>query len=201
MKNFTRLVFLFLIFLSPGKGISEDYIVKSKLFIEELGQEVMGRVSNPKITDTQRYTNFKDIYLSSFDSYYISKFVLGRHWKSLDKNLQKKFINTFNDYVVVTYAPKFKGWGGKVKALDSTLNKNYYNVLTSITNKKGPVLNLQWKCYLNKNNKFKILDVNIDGVSMLVTQRAEFSAVIKNNPRGVSGLIEAMEKKTKPTGS
>ena len=60
---------------------------------------------------------------------------------------------------------------------------------------------MQWKCYINKNNKFKILDVNIDGVSMLVTQRAEFSAVIKNNPRGVSGLIEAMEKKTKPTGS
>ena len=50
--------------------------------------------------------------------------------------------------------------------------------------------------YLNKNQKFKILDVNIDGVSMLVTQRAEFSSVIKNNPKGVSGLIDAMEKKT-----
>tara|TARA_B100000886_G_C20363524_1_gene466284 strand:- start:83 stop:688 length:606 start_codon:yes stop_codon:yes gene_type:complete len=201
MKNFLNLVFIFFIIISPIDGYSEDNIVKSKVFIEQLGQKVMGKVSNPKITDTQRHTNFRDIYLSSFDSYYISKFVLGRHWKSLDENLQKRFINTFNDYVVATYAPKFKGWGGKVKALNSTLNKNYYNVLTSIINEKGPILNLQWKIYLNKNNKFKILDVNIDGVSMLVTQRAEFSAVIKNNPKGVSGLIEAMERKTKSSGS
>jgi len=32
---------------------------------------------------------------------------------------------------------------------------------------------------------------------MLVTQRAEFMSVIKNNPKGVIGLIEAMKKKTK----
>ena len=105
-------------------------------------------------------------------------------------------IESFNNYVVATYAPKFKGWEGQVKAVDSVLENNYYNVITNIINKDGPILKLQWKMYLNKNQKFKILDVNIDGVSMLVTQRAEFSSVIKNNPKGVSGLIDAMEKKT-----
>ena len=46
-----------------------------------------------------------------------------------------------------------------------------------------------------KNKEFKILDVNIDGVSMLVTQRAEFSSVIKNHPLGVKGLIKQMNDK------
>ena len=64
-----------------------------------------------------------------------------------------------------------------------------------VINKDGPVLKLIWKIYLDKNKNFKILDVNIDGVSMLVTQRAEFMSVIKNNPNGVVGLIEAMKKK------
>ena len=36
--------------------------------------------------------------------------------------------------------------------------------------------------------------MNIDGVSMLVTQ-GKFMSVIKNNPRGVIGLIEAMDAK------
>ena len=44
-------------------------------------------------------------------------------------------------------------------------------------------------------NEFKILDVNIDGVSMLVTQRAEFISVIKNSPDGVMGLIKKMKIK------
>jgi phospholipid transport system substrate-binding protein len=65
----------------------------------------------------------------------------------------------------------------------------------NVINKDGPALKLIWKIYLDKNKNFKILDVNIDGVSMLVTQRAEFMSVIKNNPNGVIGLIEAMKKK------
>ena len=68
-----------------------------------------------------------------------------------------------------------------------------------ILNKDGPTLKMMWKMYLDKNKEFKILDVNIDGVSMLVTQRAEFLSVIKNHPNGVKGLIDAMNKKT--TGS
>jgi phospholipid transport system substrate-binding protein len=97
---------------------------------------------------------------------------------------------------VATYAPKFKGWEGTFKAVDSLLENNYYNVKMDILNEDGPTLKMMWKMYLNKNKEFKILDVNIDGVSMLVTQRAEFLSVIKNHPNGVVGLIDAMNKKT-----
>ena len=62
-----------------------------------------------------------------------------------------------------------------------------------ILNKDGPTLN-DVKNVSIKKQEFKILDVNIDGVSMLITQRAEFLSVIKNNPNGVLGLIEAMKK-------
>ena len=193
LKIFSLIIFI------PVLVFSNENLDKSKLFIEKLGQEVMGKVSNPSITDSQRYNNFKNIYLAAFDNYYISRFVLGRHWKKIDKQIQNRFVKSFNDYVVATYAPKFKGWEGEVKAVDSNIENNYYNVITDIINKDGPILKLQWKMYLNKNQKFKILDVNIDGVSMLVTQRAEFSSVIKNHPKGVAGLIDAMEAKTTET--
>ena len=139
--------------------------------------------------------NFRTLYLDSFDNYYISRFVLGQYWKRLDSNMRKQFVESFNDYIVTTYAPKFKGWEGTFKATDSLLENNYYNVKMNVLNKDGPTLQFMWKIYLDKNKNFKILDVNIDGVSMLVTQRAEFMSVIKNNPKGVIGLIEAMEKK------
>ena len=109
--------------------------------------------------------------------------------------MRKQFVESFNDYIVTTYAPKFKGWEGTFKATDSLLENNYYNVKMNVLNKDGPTLKFMWKIYLDKNKNFKILDVNIDGVSMLVTQRAEFMSVIKNNPKGVIGLIEAMNKK------
>ncbi len=193
--NIKKFFFLFL-FVLPLNAISDENINKSKIFVEKLGKEVVEKVSNTDITDTERYNNFRQLYLSSFDNYYISRFVLGRYWKTIDKGIQKQFVDSFNNYIVATYAPKFKGWEGTFKAVDSLLENNYYNVKMDILNEDGPALKMMWKMYLNKNKEFKILDVNIDGVSMLVTQRAEFLSVIKNHPNGVIGLIDAMNKKT-----
>ena len=193
--NTRRFFFLFILLL-PLSAISDENIGKSKVFVEKLGKEVVEKVSNTDISDIERYNNFKQLYLSSFDNYYISRFVLGRYWKTIDKGVQKKFVDSFNKYIVATYAPKFKGWEGTFKAVDSLLENNYYNVKMDILNEDGPTLKMMWKMYLNKNKEFKILDVNIDGVSMLVTQRAEFLSVIKNHPNGVVGLIDAMNKKT-----
>jgi len=168
---------------------------QSKSFVEQLGKELIDTVSDEKLSETQRRKNFRYLYLNSFDNFYISRFVLGRYWKRIDKDVKEEFVKTFNGYIVSTYAPKFKGWQGEFKAVDALIEKNFYNVTMDVINKDGPALKLIWKIYLDKNKTFKILDVNIDGVSMLVTQRAEFMSVIKNNPNGVIGLIEAMKKK------
>ena len=193
--NIRSFFFSFILFI-PLSAISDENIDKSKVFLEKLGKQVVEKVSNTDISDIERYNNFKQLYLSSFDNYYISRFVLGRYWKTIDKGIQKQFVDSFNKYIVATYAQKFKGWEGTFKAVDSLLENNYYNVKMDILNEDGPTLKMMWKMYLNKNKEFKILDVNIDGVSMLVTQRAEFLSVIKNHPNGVVGLIDAMNKKT-----
>ena len=193
--NIRSFFFSFILFI-PLSAISDENIDKSKVFLEKLGKQVVEKVSNTDISDIERYNNFKQLYLSSFDNYYISRFVLGRYWKTIDKGIQKQFVDSFNKYIVATYAPKFKGWEGTFKAVDSLLENNYYNVKMDILNEDGHTLKMMWKMYLNKNKEFKILDVNIDGVSMLVTQRAEFLSVIKNHPNGVVGLIDAMNKKT-----
>jgi len=195
MSYFRNFLILALIFI-PIISFSDEKIEQSKYFVENLGKQVVEKVSNINLSESERIVNFRNLYLDAFDNYYISRFVLGRYWKRLDSNMRKQFIESFNDYIVNTYAPKFKGWEGTFKATDSLLENNYYNVKMNVLNKDGPTLKFMWKIYLDKNKNFKILDVNIDGVSMLVTQRAEFMSVIKNNPKGVIGLIEAMEKKT-----
>ena len=195
MSYFRNFLILALFFI-PIHSFSDEKIEQSKYFVENLGKQVIEKVSNVNLSESERIVNFRNLYLDSFDNYYISRFVLGQYWKRLDSNMRKQFIESFNDYIVNTYAPKFKGWEGTFKATDSLLENNYYNVKMNVLNKDGPTLKFMWKIYLDKNKNFKILDVNIDGVSMLVTQRAEFMSVIKNNPKGVIGLIEAMRKKT-----
>ena len=103
-----RFVLTFLL-LTPTITISGGLTDKSKSFVENLGKEVVEKVSDVNISDNQRQQNFEKLYLSTFDNYYISRFVLGRYWRTIDKNIQKQFVKSFNKYIVATYAPKFKG--------------------------------------------------------------------------------------------
>mgnify|MGYP002881129422 FL=1 len=48
----------------------------------------------------------------------------------------------------------------------------------------------------NSSDEYKILDVKIQGVSMIVTQRDEFTGFIRNNGGKIGPLIEALRKKT-----
>lgn len=93
--NIRRFFFSFILFL-PLSAISDENIGKSKVFIEKLGKQVVEKVSNTEITEIERYNNFKQLYLSSFDNYYISRFVLGRYWKTIDKGIQKQFVDSTN---------------------------------------------------------------------------------------------------------
>ena len=67
---------LVLVLFYPVISYSDENIGKSKIFVEKLGKQVVEKVSNTEITEQERYNNFKTLYLSSFDNYYISRFVL-----------------------------------------------------------------------------------------------------------------------------
>ena len=190
-------LYFFILLLFPIISWGNENLNKSKVFIESLGQEVLTKIADKKINDQDREKNFRKLYSRAFDNTYISRFVLGRHWKKIDKKTRNEFVKSFNDYLIMIYAPKFKGWSGKFETIDSQIENNMYVVsMRLITNSIPPSsLLLDWRMNVTKEKEFKILDVNIDGVSMLVTQRAEFSSVIKNNPLGVKGLIEQMNKK------
>ena len=191
--------YIFALLLVPffaNSANSNTNLSKSRLFIESLGQEVLTKIASKNITEKQREKNFRELYTRAFDNNYICQFVLGRHWKKINKKTQQEFVKSFNDYLIMIYAPKFKGWSGKFKTIGSQVENNMYVVaMQLVTNSNSSTsLNLDWRMIL-KNKEFKILDVNIDGVSMLVTQRAEFSSVIKNHPLGVKGLIKKMNDK------
>ena len=190
-------LYFFILLLFPIISWGNENLNKSKIFIESLGQEVLTKIADKKINDKDREKNFRKLYGRAFDNTYISRFVLGRHWKKIDNETKNEFVKSFNDYLIIIYAPKFKGWTGKFETIDSQIENNMYVVsMRLITNSTPPSsFLLDWRMIVTKEKKFKILDVNIDGVSMLVTQRAEFSSVIKNHPLGVKGLIKQMKKK------
>ena len=56
-------------------------------------------------------------------------------------------------------------------------------------------MKIDWRL-VTENGHYKISDVIVEGISMMVTQRSEFASVVQRNGGQVRGLIAMMREKT-----
>jgi phospholipid transport system substrate-binding protein len=56
-------------------------------------------------------------------------------------------------------------------------------------------MKLDWRL-VAENGTYKISDVIVEGISMMVTQRSEFASVVQRNGGQVRGLIAMMRERT-----
>ena len=98
---------------------------------------------------------------------------------------------------MVVYAARLSGFGGETfKIRASRPDDGATIVSTDILSPNGTTpLKVDWRL-VSEDGKYKITDVVVEGVSMLVTQRSEFASVIQRHGGQVRGLLTLMREKT-----
>ncbi|MEH6404517.1 MAG: ABC transporter substrate-binding protein [Sneathiella sp.] len=159
--------------------------------VEKLGQEAVTLLSRPDLDDHAKRIGFKSLVDRDFDMKLIGRFVLGKHWRKATKEQQTEYLVLFNDYIITTYQRRIGQYAGEnlniVKA--TKLNKKETLVKTLIMRPKGPSIKLDWRVRLSKSGEQRIVDMIIENISMALTHRDEFSAVVSKNNGDVEGLL------------
>ena len=120
----------------------------------------------------------------------ISRFVLGRYWTTAADQDKQTFQKLFEDYVVRAYAARFSEYSGEeVKVLGARAESETVTLVTSqfLRPNGAPPAKIDWRVR-KQDNDFKIVDIDVEGVSMAVTQREEFGSVIQRDGGTVAGL-------------
>ncbi len=180
--------------LPPSDAAAGD---KAGDFVKELGDSAIRLLTANGIADAERETRFRALFRKNFDVERIGRFTLGKHVRRADKQQMTEFLGLFEDFIVVTYASRFSEYSGEtfeVRSIRAEPGRDTL-VLTEILRPTGgPPYRVDWQV-LERNGELKIIDVKVEGISMSVTQRAEFASVIQRQG-GVEGLIEQLRAKT-----
>jgi len=155
-------------------------------------------VLNKKADPSFRQERFRQLFHADFDCPGIARFVLGRYWRDASEEEQREFVKLFEDYVVFVYTARLSNFGGQAfKVRGSRSDGDGVMVLTDVFSPGGTSpLKIDWRL-VTVNGAFKINDIIIEGISMMVTQRSEFASVIQRHGGKVGGLLELMREKTK----
>ena len=161
-------------------------------YVELLGSRAITvSTSNAKVGADQRHERLKTLIRESFDLELIGRFVLGRFWREATTAQRTDFQELYAHHLVSSYARQLDAYEAETLTVISSRDVSKKDVLveTEINSASGPV-KAGWRVRSADNSR-KIVDVEIDGISMALSHRQEFGSVA--NRAGVDGLIKIMK--------
>ena len=167
-------------------------------YVIEITKKAIDTLTDQSITSKEKEIHFGELFDKNFDVPSIARFVLGKYWKKISKDKKKEFIKAFRDYVVKTYSTRFDEYSGEKLQLlnfENESNPKIFLVHTILQTGENSVVTVDWRIG-EKKDRFVILDIIIEGISLAITQRSEFVSVIDQNDGSVNQLIAILKEKS-----
>ncbi len=166
-------------------------------FVRGFSAEAFAMLSDETLDATARRREFRRLLRAGFDLEAIGKFVLGRYWRRASASERKEFAQLFEDYIVASYARQLSEYGGEQLAVEGGRSKGKSGaiVMSRIVRPLGEPFQVEWRLRRGSDG-WRIIDIVVEGVSMAMTQRSEFSSVVASQNNSVAGLLEVLRSKT-----
>ena len=190
MNKILNILAILLLTLTPltawGVNLSEEE------FVAKFANEATTILGSEQISKNEKNNKFTNLVMSAIDLNLISQFVLSKTWKSATDDQKERYISAFKKYFINSYANKLDQYSGEKIIVNGSEEAGKYVIVDTHIVREGTdtlKINLKWRL-LNKNDDIKIIDLNIEGISLVIAQREEFQSFLANNDGDLEALID-----------
>jgi phospholipid transport system substrate-binding protein len=164
-------------------------------FLARFSSEAIAVLADKNLSEREREVAFRRLFTTGFNVDLISRFALGRYWRSATGQQRGEYRRLFEDFIVGSYARRLNGYSGETLALGAVrpLGETGAMVSSQVRRSEAPLISVGWRLR-NKTGAWRIIDIEVEGISLAVTQRSEFSSVIANNGGRVESLLEKLRE-------
>ncbi len=167
--------------------------------ILRMAQEAMVVLSDPSLSGEQRAEGLRRLMARDIDIAPIARFVLGRYWHTATEGQRRAYVAAYSGYILNAYTAKIGGGGAALGRLDvirteahGTKDFLVHSVVARAGNKPMRVI---WRVR-RRDGRYRIIDLIMEGVSMVQTQRQEFVSMIRASGGDVDKLIAELKQRT-----
>ncbi len=183
-------IFIVLVALTPPIVWGSSFSTEEE-FVEKFADEAIMILGNDQINKEDKNDQFTNLVMSAIDLNLISQFVLSKTWKSATDDQKQRYISAFKTYFINSYANKLDQYSGEKIVINGSDEAGKYVIVDSDIIREGTdtlKINLKWRL-LSNNDDIKIIDLNIEGISLVIAQREEFQSFLSNNDSDLDALI------------
>ncbi len=141
-----------------------------------------------------RYSLLAPVIDNSFALPLMADLALGRYRKTLTEEQHRTYLKNYIEWTVATYAARFDGYSGEQFKIvsQSGPERGIVTVVSDLIKTDGEKVEFH---YLLRQvaGKWRVVDIQISGVSQLALTRSQFTSVI--NDAGFAGLMSMLKEK------
>ena len=187
-------IFILLLLLSLNSVYAKS--VEPDVFV----QSTVNRASailTKSISKEDKMNELKLIAKDTVDIKGIGLYTLGSFRKNLSEGQKNKYSSLFENYFLKTFSSRLSEYTNpKIEVTDKkVLNKNY-TIVNSILvgTSERPEVKIDWRIYTKNPDNPLIRDLIIEGLSLVRTQKEEFSSILNSNNGDINSLFKVLEK-------
>lgn len=165
-------------------------------YVHKLMSDSLTVLNDDKLSIDDKTAKVRTLLAQNMDTTWMAKFALGRGIKALSPAEVSSFVTVYKSYIINSYASavsQYKGEKVEVKAVQD-MNSEFAVVKTQVIKADGNVINVDYLVH-NVAGKFEVCDVTTEGISLVNSQKSEYSSVIAS--KGIAALTEDLKQKTK----
>ena len=130
-----------------------------------------------------------EVVLPNVDIRTLSRWVLGKNWRSATPEQRDAFVTEFQELLLSTYLRQVKTYQGEVARflpLRGEQKKGQAVVNAEIEQPNGPIVHAMFRMRKAQQG-WLIYDVSVEGISLVATHRSSFNREVRNS--GLDKLI------------
>ena len=182
--------FIFFCNLFSFQKLYADRVVDSQKLVAGLYNDLVA-TSMKEMSVKEQKKELEKLFQKYVDIPIIARAVLGKSWREANTDQRTLFVDAFKNYVSDKYGRQFSEFKGTkleiVKSRD-TLTKAGVLVSTVVVVPGNPSLKVVWQVS-DGSGSLKLIDLRVEGISMLSTERQEFRSKLKKLDGSLSDVI------------
>ena len=190
IKKFFILLLLLSLNSVYAKSVEPDVFVQSTV-------NRASAILTKNISKEDKMNELKLIAKDTVDIKGIGLYTLGSFRKNLSESQKNEYSSLFENYFLKTFSSRLSEYTNpKIEVTDKkVLNKNYTIVNSVLVGtSERPEVKIDWRIYTKNPDNPLIRDLIIEGLSLVRTQKEEFSSILNSNNGEINSLFKVLEE-------
>jgi phospholipid transport system substrate-binding protein len=193
LKKTSIFLFFLVIFFS---SIAKVYSIEPDIFVQSTVNRASEALNN-KFSKEEKIERLKEIASETVDINGIGYYTLGAYRKKINEDQKKEYSNLFEQYFLKSFASRLAEYSNpEIEVLSKKkLNENYTMVSSVLVGtEQRPEVKIDWRIYTKNPEIPLIRDLIIEGLSLVRTQKEEFSSIIQSNDGDINALFSTLKE-------